>query len=174
MVDEIIDWRLAEYLDRGGVSAADTPLAEVAEGGQAVFVHDEESRAELWREYMREEIPGLYGLRFNTGSWNQGFVVQGQHAFLLVTLDKSNLQVGGQYLDHFTDPEHFSWHSQTRTARASKARADHQRDGAGVCDPPVRAGEQDPRGEGGAVRLLRRRRVSRAGRGMRRFRWCFG
>ena len=46
MADEIIDWRLAEYLDRGGVGAADTPLAEVAEGGQAVFVHDEESRAE--------------------------------------------------------------------------------------------------------------------------------
>ena len=47
-------------------------------------------------------------------------MVQGQHAFLLVTLDKSNLQVGGQYLDHFTDAEHFSWHSQNRTARTSK------------------------------------------------------
>jgi len=69
---------------------------------------------------MREESPGLYGLRFNTGSWNQGFVVQGQHAFLLVTLDKSNLQVGAQYLDHFTDAGHFSWHSQNRTARGSK------------------------------------------------------
>jgi hypothetical protein len=120
MVDEIIDWRLAEYLDRGAVSVGDTPLAEVAEGGQAVFVRDEESRAELWREYMREEIPGLYGLRFNTGSWNQGFVVQGQHAFLLVTLDKSNLQIGAQYVDHFTDADHFSWHSQSRTTRASK------------------------------------------------------
>ena len=120
MVDEIIVWRLAEYLDRGGVSVADTSLPQVAEGVQAVFVHDEESRAEPWREYMREEIPGLYGLRFNTGSWNAGFVVKGQHAFVLATLDKSNLQVGAQYLDRFPDPEHFSWHSQTKTARVSK------------------------------------------------------
>ena len=75
-------------------------------------------------------------------------MVQGRHAFLLVTLDKSNLQVGAQYLDHFTDPGRLSWHSQTRTARGSKHGAIISGTALRVCDPPVRAGEQDPRGEG--------------------------
>ncbi len=36
----------------------------------------------------------LFGLRFKSGSWNQGFVVEGRHASLLVTLEKGNLTAG--------------------------------------------------------------------------------
>lgn len=113
MVDEIIDWRLAEYLERSA-----SRVAEAAEDGRPFEIEDP-GRPELWREYMREEIPSLFSLRFNTGSWNQGFVVQSGHAFLLVTLDKSNLQIGHQYVDGFVDDRRFRWSSQTRTKRDS-------------------------------------------------------
>ncbi len=45
-----------------------------------------ELEAELWRRYSREEIPGLFGLKFNPGKWNLGFVSIPGHLFLLVTL----------------------------------------------------------------------------------------
>ena len=69
---------------------------------------------------MREEIPGLFGLTFKSGSWNQGFVVEARHAFLLVTLEKGNLQTGGDYEDRFLSPDRFQWHSQNRTTQDSR------------------------------------------------------
>ena len=38
---------------------------------------------------------------------------------LLVTLDKANLSVGGQYEDHFENPKRFVWQSQTSTRKDS-------------------------------------------------------
>jgi hypothetical protein len=92
LVEEIVDWRLADYL---GSDPSD-PEVGVAEEPETPFEGPQPlatQGASLWREYMREEIPGLYGLKFSTGSWNQGFVVQGdKHVFLLVTLKKDGLQ----------------------------------------------------------------------------------
>ena len=75
--------------------------------------------AESWRHYMREDIPPLFGLEFNTGSWNQGFVAAGKHVFLLVTLEKGGLNKDHRYGDRFVSPELFQWQSQNRTKRAS-------------------------------------------------------
>jgi hypothetical protein len=44
--------------------------------------------AELWRSYMREEIPTLFGDTFSDSIWNQGFVARPPNLFLLVTLEK--------------------------------------------------------------------------------------
>jgi hypothetical protein len=68
---------------------------------------------------MREEIPPLLGLRFKAGSWNQGFVVDGQHVCLLVTLKKANLKSGQQYEDRFLSENRFQWASQNKTRRES-------------------------------------------------------
>lgn len=75
---------------------------------------------EPWRTYGREEIPPLFGLRFSQAIWNVGFVVAGQHAFLLVTLEKGDLLEGHQYADRFLSADRFEWQSQNRTTRASK------------------------------------------------------
>lgn len=120
LVSEIVDWRLAEYLGRGSNSAS----AESAEDmpsfvGQGTTASEANLVPELWREYMREEIPPLYGLTFSTGSWNQGFLVQGKDVFLLVTIDKSDLQVDHKYADHFVNERQFKWQSQNRTSRTS-------------------------------------------------------
>ncbi|MGE0487572.1 MAG: DUF3427 domain-containing protein [Vulcanimicrobiota bacterium] len=71
-----------------------------------------------WKRYSREQIPGLFGLEFNTGSWNQGFVVSDRHVFLLVTLDKRDMPTA--YTDHFLSSGVFQWQSQNRTVQDSK------------------------------------------------------
>ncbi len=118
LVEEIVDWRLADYLRADGadaeVAVADSPGEPFAGPEMAVG-----SGATLWREYMREEIPPLFGLKFSTGSWNQGFVVQGKDVFLLVTLKKDDLLADHRYEDRFIDPTRFHWQSQNRTTRAS-------------------------------------------------------
>jgi superfamily II DNA or RNA helicase/diadenosine tetraphosphate (Ap4A) HIT family hydrolase len=119
LVEEIVDWRLADYL---GSDPSD-PEVGVAEEPETPFEGPQPlatQGASLWREYMREEIPGLYGLKFSTGSWNQGFVVQGdKHVFLLVTLKKDGLQEAYHYGDRFIDAWRFHWKSQNRTTQAS-------------------------------------------------------
>lgn len=118
LVEEIVDWRLADYLG-GDHAEAEVGVAEEADtefvGAPQAFPQG----ATLWREYMREEIPGLYGLTFSTGSWNQGFVVQGKQVFLLVTLKKDDLQEAHRYEDRFIDALRFHWQSQNRTTIAS-------------------------------------------------------
>ncbi len=114
LVQEVIDWRLAEYLQRSE-GETDPPV-----GTEPTETDTPRPRvAEPWREYMREEIPPLYGFIFNTGSWNQGFVVQDRHVFLLVTLDKSANQKEHQYDDGFLDETHFKWQSQNQTTQSS-------------------------------------------------------
>jgi hypothetical protein len=79
-----------------------------------------EQRGKLWKSYSREQIPRLFEFEFSTGSWNQGFVAKDGHVFLLVTLEKSDLQEDHQYKDHFTDPSTFAWQSQNRTTQSSR------------------------------------------------------
>ena len=130
MVQELVDWRLAKYLDRptsggdgSGVTSPDQFPGDPSPGPGSAPVA-------TWREYMREEIPPLFGLKFKSGNWNQGFVVDGRHVFLLVTLEKANLQTGRDYDDQFTSAEHFRWHSQNRTAQDSAhGRIISQKDG---------------------------------------------
>lgn len=118
LVEELIDWRLAAYLDKDGNEA----LQGVAEGPAEPFVGVPSvfaSGPELWREYMRAEIPPMFGLTYNSGSWDQGFVVKEKAAFLLVTLKKSNLNAEHRYEDHFIDAFRMHWQSQNRTTKDS-------------------------------------------------------
>jgi hypothetical protein len=73
--------------------------------------------AELWRRYSREEIPGLFGMEFNPGKWNVGFVCTPGHIFLLVTLEKRDMMSDFQYRDRFLDPARFQWQSQNKTTQ---------------------------------------------------------
>jgi superfamily II DNA or RNA helicase/diadenosine tetraphosphate (Ap4A) HIT family hydrolase len=117
-VREVVEWRLAEYLGRSGGDRGS--LGE--EGLRTGPVGRSSSRGEraLWRQYSREEIAALWGLEFMPSVWNVGFVVQGKHVFLLVTLDKGDMADDYQYQDRFLSGEHFQWQSQNRTAQASK------------------------------------------------------
>jgi len=111
---EIVDWRLAEGLRE---LAPSTPAMEPTPYGfmddQEAFVHG----PNLWREYMRQDIPALLGETFNKGAWNAGVVPYRRGLVLLVTLDKGGLARGGEYEDGFESAQVFRWQSQTRTRR---------------------------------------------------------
>lgn len=72
---------------------------------------------ELWKEYMRADIPSLWGLEFSVARWNKGFVAEGEHIFLLVTLDNRGMVEEYQYEDRFHSPDLLQWHSQNQTRR---------------------------------------------------------
>ena len=74
---------------------------------------------ELWKDYMRAEIPRLWGFEFSPGKWNQGFVQEDDHMFLLVSLDKEGMAKEHQYADRFLSKDTFQWMSQNRTKRDS-------------------------------------------------------
>jgi superfamily II DNA or RNA helicase/diadenosine tetraphosphate (Ap4A) HIT family hydrolase len=84
------------------------PLAERAEG------------PELWRTYLRAEIPGLFGLTFNA-NWRQGVILRDKCMFLFVTLEKGDLPEGHRYGDRFLDRQTLEWESQRRTKPSHKA-----------------------------------------------------
>ena len=44
---------------------------------------------------------------------------------LLVTLDKTNLSVGGHYADHFKDPTRFTWANPNQHAQGVRTRSHH-------------------------------------------------
>jgi superfamily II DNA or RNA helicase/HKD family nuclease/diadenosine tetraphosphate (Ap4A) HIT family hydrolase len=111
--DEIVEWRLAEYLARDGAPSLKPDSTSSPAGATA------SREAELWREYAREDIPALFGLRFNTGAWNQGIVVQGRQVILLVTLEKGDLAKEHRFEDMFLSPSRFQWQSQNRTKQIS-------------------------------------------------------
>ena len=105
MVEELADWRLATLR---------APLLAAAEGA-AKF----QEAPTLWREYMREDIPPLFGTVFNPGNWNTGIVRLDRDLILLTTLQKGNLSVGGHYEDAFLSPTRMQWQSQNQTTRDS-------------------------------------------------------
>ena len=106
LLRELVDWRLAEYLDRES-STPESATEEVsAERAVTPF--------EIGRSYMRKEIAEAAGLVFNTGSWNAGYVHQGGLVFLLVTLQSADMPEGFRYADRFLAPDLFEWKSQNR------------------------------------------------------------
>jgi superfamily II DNA or RNA helicase len=78
------------------------------------------NRAVLWKPYKRDEIAPLFGLSYSDSVWRQGFVQQGEHTFLFVTLEKADQAAAYQYKDHFVSPTRFQWQSQNRTTQGSK------------------------------------------------------
>lgn len=72
-----------------------------------------------YRRYKRDAIPNLFGLQYSRMAWGQGFVPQGKHVFLFVTLDKTEHVEAFQYRDHFLSPNEFEWQSQNRTTQKS-------------------------------------------------------
>lgn len=72
-----------------------------------------------YKAYRRAEIAPLFGLPYSERYWGQGFVRQGSHTFLFVTLDKVGQTEAFQYNDRFIDPIAFQWQSQNRTAQSS-------------------------------------------------------
>ena len=80
----------------------------------------------LHRSFMREDIPGLFDLEFNTGLWQSGHVFPKGYPdqFLLVTLNKQGKIKDHQYHDYFIDQEKFHWQSQnSATPISSKGKA---------------------------------------------------
>lgn len=77
---------------------------------------------QVGQRLMREEIPALFGVEFNAGSWNSGHVVipeRNAHV-LLVTLNKQGKAEDLRYQDHWIDERHFHWQTQNQTAPESK------------------------------------------------------
>ncbi len=104
MVVELADWR-AGASTAGGLGE---PAAAFSGAGP-----------QLWREYMREEIPPLFGSTFSPGNWNSGIVRLDHDLILLTTLKKGSLTTGNHYEDHFLGPDRMQWQSQTQTRRDS-------------------------------------------------------
>lgn len=109
LLAELAEWRLSEFAGRA-------PLRpEFDEGGEAF-----QTGPQLWREYMREDIPALFGQIFNPGNWNAGIVPLDKDMVLLTTLKKGSLSAGNHYEDRFLSPSRLQWQSQTRTTQASR------------------------------------------------------
>ena len=107
MLAELIAWRSAAVLEEGE-RASDR-------GGSG-----SQAGPELWREYIREDIPPLFGTTFNPGNWNSGIVPLGNALILLTTLKKGSLSAGNHYDDRFLSATRLQWQSQTQTRRDSK------------------------------------------------------
>lgn len=109
LLTELAEWRLSEF-------AGKELLRPGFDEGSEVF----QTRPQLWREYMREDIPPLFGQTFNPGNWNAGIVMLGKDMVLLTTLKKGSLSAGNHYEDRFLSPNRLQWQSQTRTTQASR------------------------------------------------------
>jgi hypothetical protein len=108
MVREIVEWRLAEYLQR-----------DTAGKGSGIEPPTKVENPEIWHPYMREYIPGLFGFDFNIAIWNVGFVSKDAHLFLLVTLENNGFTEDFKYEDGFISPDIIKWQSQNRTTKDS-------------------------------------------------------
>ena len=77
---------------------------------------------QVGQRFMREEIPPLFGVEFNPGSWNSGHVVIAERNahVLLVTLNKQGKAEDLRYRDHWIDERHFHWQTQNQTAPSNK------------------------------------------------------
>lgn len=76
----------------------------------------------LGQEFMREDIPALFGEEFNPGNWHSGHVVLNDHRthILLVTLNKQGKSEEHRYHDYWVDESTFHWQSQNSTTPESK------------------------------------------------------
>lgn len=63
--------------------------------------------------FARRDVPALFGLAFDQGSWgSSGHVSASRHEVLFVTLDKDPMDAGSQYADHFEGVDRLRWSSQ--------------------------------------------------------------
>lgn len=75
----------------------------------------------LWANYMRAEVPKLFGFEFAGFESQTGVVERSNVTLLFVTLDKSGKPTEHQYEDAFLSATEFRWQSQNRTRRDSPA-----------------------------------------------------
>lgn len=108
LVDELAAWRLS--------TMQEAPSLRELEEAAAIF----QSAPVLWNEYMREDIPPLFGTTFNPGNWNSGIVRVDRGLILLTTLKKGSLATGNHYEDRFLSATRLQWQSQTQTTMASE------------------------------------------------------
>jgi superfamily II DNA or RNA helicase/HKD family nuclease len=108
LIAELIDWRLSPFL----AASSPTAVSDAATNVRAV--------PQIWKEYMREEIPPLFGSTFNPGNWNSGIVTQGSSLVLLTTLNKGSMATGNHYDDRFLSPTRLQWQSQSQTRQDSR------------------------------------------------------
>ncbi len=89
------------------------------------------------QEFMREDIPSLFGQEYNPGNWNTGHVVLNGHRthILLVTLNKQGKSEEHRYHDYWVDETTFHWQSQNSTtpeSKRGKELIEHQRKGIAI------------------------------------------
>ncbi len=80
----------------------------------------------IGKQFMRENIAGLFGVTFNPGNWNSGHVVLNEKNahILLVTINKQGMSSDQRYHDYFLDDSRFHWQSQSKTTPESKRGAE--------------------------------------------------
>jgi superfamily II DNA or RNA helicase/HKD family nuclease len=74
------------------------------------------------QEFLREDVPALFGEQFNPGNWNVGHVALNERKIhiLFVTLNKQGKAEDHRYLDHWVDEQTFHWQSQNATTPENK------------------------------------------------------
>jgi len=77
---------------------------------------------QVGHQFMRPEIPTLFGVKFNPGNWNSGHVILNdiKTHVLLVTLNKQGKTIDKRYHDYFISETKFHWQSQSKTTPDSK------------------------------------------------------
>ncbi len=104
----------------GSSGTAQYVLAERTELGWGLRPRgplDVRTTATRLQRYRREDIPPLFGAQARGRIWDQGFIRDAGHIFLLVTLDKSDLPKEHAYGDRFKSDRMFEWQSQNRMGR---------------------------------------------------------
>lgn len=114
LASELVDWRLAQFLDRSSVEGDLVPPGTEPSSAESPVGAAVPTGSEIWREYKREDIPPLFGASFNPGSWNAGIVMieRAKAMILLVTLKKGALAFGNHYGDRLEDEQTFRWRSR--------------------------------------------------------------
>ena len=108
-----------------------------ASGIRQIEDGDLQCRLHLYHSFYRWKIPELFGLEFNPGLWNSGYVWSKAHEdqFLLITLNKQGKIKDHQYHDFFIDQARFHWQSQRSTSSGNtkgKRIINHAADGSRI------------------------------------------
>lgn len=75
---------------------------------------------ELWKRYLRADVPGAFGFEFRGMESQSGVVQRPGGIFLFVTLDKKEAPEAHKYQDRFLSATEFEWQSQNRTSQESE------------------------------------------------------